>query len=436
MNISIFGLGYVGAVSAACLADAGHTVVGVDLNPVKVEAINAGTTPVSEKHVPEMMEAAVANGRLRATVDIADAILNTDLTLICVGTPSRPNGDIDISNILKVATDIGTVLADKEGFHTVTVRSTVFPGTSELVAEAITEASGKVADVDFAVTVNPEFLREGQGVEDFRNPPIILLGGTSERALDSLASLYDGIDAPMYREETRLAEMVKYANNSFHATKITFANEIGNIAKAMGVDSHKVMELLCADTKLNISPAYLKPGFAFGGSCLPKDVRALQFRSKSLDISSPLLDALLESNAAQIRRVIEQLITLGKRNIGFVGLAFKAGTDDLRESPIVEVIERMIGKGFTCRIYDPEVSTGKLIGANREYIEREIPHLDDLLVSSIDDIVEQADVIVVASKSPECAHLLEHRRPEQLVIDLARIVDEPIQEDWYHGICW
>lgn len=436
MNVSIFGLGYVGAVSAACLADAGHLVVGVDVNPLKIDAINAGTTPVLEKHVPEMIEAAVADGRLRATLDVEDAVLTTDLSLICVGTPSRTNGDIDISHILRVATDIGRVLADKPTFHTITVRSTVFPGTSELVAEAVAEASGKEIDVDFAITVNPEFLREGQGVEDFRNPPLVLIGGSSERALDALASLYDGIDAPMHREEARLAEMVKYANNSFHATKITFANEIGNIAKAMNIDSHRVMALLCADTKLNISPAYLKPGFAFGGSCLPKDVRALQFRSRSLDITSPLLDSLLESNAAQIRRVIDQIIELGQRNIGFVGLAFKSGTDDLRESPIVEVIERMIGKGYSCHIYDPQVSTGKLIGANREYIEREIPHLDDLLVTSLEAVIENSDVIVVASSSPDNVQLLEHRRPEQHIIDLARIVEDPIDEDWYHGICW
>lgn len=436
MNISILGLGYVGSVSAACLADAGHTVVGVDLNTLKVDAINAGTTPVLETHVPEMVEAAVANGRLRATVDIRDAILNTDITLICVGTPSHPNGDIDISIILSVANEIGTVLRDKEAFHTVTVRSTVFPGTAEKVADAIAEASGKTPDVDFAVTVNPEFLREGQGVEDFRNPPLILLGGTSPKALDALAGLYDGIDAPMFREDTRVAEMVKYANNSFHATKITFANEIGNIAKAMEVDSHRVMELLCADTKLNISPAYLKPGFAFGGSCLPKDVRALKFRSKSLDISAPLLDALIESNAAQIKRVIDQLITWGDHNIGFLGLAFKSGTDDLRESPIVEVIERMIGKGLTCRIYDPEVSTGKLIGANREYIEREIPHLDQLLVSSMDEVLDHAEIVVVATGSAEFRSVIERRRPGQRIIDLARIVEEPPTEDWYYGICW
>lgn len=436
MHISILGLGYVGAVSAACLADAGHQVIGVDLNPLKVDAINAGTTPVLEKHVPEMVAAAVEAGRLRATVDLTEAILETDISLICVGTPSRSNGDIDIATILKVATDIGGVLRDKDSFHTVTIRSTVFPGTSELVANAIAEASGKTPDVDFAVTVNPEFLREGQGVEDFRNPPLVLLGGSSDQALDTLAGLYDGIDAPIYREDVRVAEMVKYANNSFHATKITFANEIGNIAKAMDVDSHRVMELLCADTKLNISPAYLKPGFAFGGSCLPKDVRALQFRSKSLDITSPLLDSLLESNSAQIRRVIDQLIAWGDHNLGFVGLAFKSGTDDLRESPIVEVIERMIGKGFTCRIYDPEVSTGKLIGANREYIEREIPHLDQLLVADLADIIDHADVIVVASASEQTNRILEQRRPGQRVLDLARIVESPVDEDWYHGICW
>ncbi len=436
MNISIFGLGYVGSVSAACLCNAGHTVIGVDLNAMKVSAINAGTTPVLETHVPEMVAEGVASGRLKATFDIREAILNTEISLLCVGTPSRPNGDIDISHILKVATDIGTILRDKDAFHTITIRSTVFPGTAEKVASAVAAASGKTADEHFAVTVNPEFLREGQGVDDFRNPPLILIGGTNNFAMDQVAALYEGIDAPVYREPTRTAEMVKYANNSFHATKITFANEIGNISKAMGVDSHRVMELLCADTKLNISPAYLKPGFAFGGSCLPKDVRALQFRSKDLDISAPLLDALLESNQAQIRRVIDQLLAWGERNIGFLGLAFKSGTDDLRESPIVEVIERMIGKGFSCRIYDPEVSTGKLIGANLDYIEQEIPHLDELLVGSMDEVLDHADVIVVANATDEFKKVLEYRRPEQRIIDLAHIIDVSPSGDWYEGICW
>ncbi len=436
MRISIFGLGYVGSVTAACLADAGHTVIGVDLNQLKVDAINAGETPVLETHVPEMVAAGVADGRLRATLDLADAVLNTDISLLCVGTPSAANGDIDVSHILKVASDIGRMLKDKSTFHTITVRSTVFPGTAELVTQAITESSGKVADVDFGVTVNPEFLREGQGVEDFRNPPLILIGGSCEPAIDAVARLYDGIDAPMFKEDTRVAELTKYANNSFHATKITFANEIGNLAKAMGIDSHRVMALLCADTKLNISPTYLKPGFAFGGSCLPKDVRALNFRAKSLDVSVPLLESLLESNRLQITRVIDLVVASDHRKLGFCGLAFKSGTDDLRESPIVEVIERMLGKGYECRIYDPEVSTGKLIGANREYIQAEIPHLDDLLVTSLDAVIEHAETIVVSSATPEFRDVVKRRRPNQRIIDLARIVDAPLDDEWYEGICW
>lgn len=436
MKISIFGLGYVGSVTAACLADLGHSVVGVDVNPTKVDAINRGETPVLEAHVPEMMSAAKAAGRLRATLDLRDAVLHTDLSLLCVGTPSAANGDINISHILKVATDIGTVLQDKSTFHTITIRSTVFPGTAELVADAVRSASGKQPDVDFAITANPEFLREGQGVEDFQNPPLILVGGSCQQAIDAVASLYAGIEAPLFVEETSVAELTKYANNSFHATKITFANELGNLAKAMDIDSHRVMALLCADTKLNISPKYLKPGFAFGGSCLPKDVRALNFRAKSLDVSVPLFESLLESNRLQIRRVIDLLVADEARQLGFLGLAFKSGTDDLRESPIVEVIERMIGKGFTCRIYDPEVATGKLIGTNREYIQREIPHLDELLVGSMDEIVAHADTIVVSSSTPEFREVLTRRRPNQRIVDLARIVESPLDDEWYEGICW
>ncbi|MEE9414994.1 MAG: nucleotide sugar dehydrogenase [Acidimicrobiales bacterium] len=436
MRVSIFGLGYVGAVSAACLADSGHTVIGVDLNPNKVDTINAGRTPVLEDHLPKMIAEAVADGRLRATLDGNDAVLRTDISLLCVGTPSRPNGDIDTSHIIDVAYHIGSTLRHKEQFHTITIRSTVFPGTADRAAAAIEEASGKRNGVDFAVTVNPEFLREGQGVDDFRHPPLVLIGGTNSQALDAVAALYDGIPATIYREPTKVAEMIKYANNSFHATKITFANEIGNLSKAMGIDSHRVMELVCADTKLNISPAYLRPGFAFGGSCLPKDVRALEFRSKSLDIETPMLSSLLESNRFQVRRVIDLLIELGEPKIGFCGLAFKSGTDDLRESPIVEVIERMLGKGFDCRIYDPEVSTGKLIGSNRDFIEQEIPHLDKLLTSTMQEVIEHADVIVVANNTPEYRQVLDRRHPGQRVVDLARIVPTRIEADWYEGLCW
>lgn len=436
MRVSIFGLGYVGAVSAACLADSGHEVIGVDLNPHKVDTINAGGTPVLEDHLPAMIASAVADGRLCATLDGKDAVLRTDISLLCVGTPSRSNGDIDTSHIIDVAHQIGTTLREKDQFHTITIRSTVFPGTADRAATAIEEASGKRNGVDFAVTVNPEFLREGQGVEDFRHPPLVLIGGSNPHALDAVAALYDGVPATIYREPTKVAEMIKYANNSFHATKITFANEIGNLSKAMGIDSHRVMELVCADTKLNISPAYLRPGFAFGGSCLPKDVRALEFRSKSLDLATPLLSSLLQSNQFQIRRVIDLLVAWGDRKIGFCGLAFKSGTDDLRESPIVEVIERMIGKGFDCRIYDPEVSTGKLIGSNLDFIEQEIPHLDKLLTNTMQEVIDHADVVVVANNTPEFRQVLDRRQTGQRVVDLARIVPTRIDADWYEGICW
>lgn len=436
MKVSLFGLGYVGCVCAGCFSRSGHEVIGVDVNPLKVEILNSGKSPIVEHGVGELLEAGVRAGKLRATLSAREAILRSDVSLICVGTPSRPNGSLDLGYIYKVAEEIGAALRDRHDYHVVVVRSTVMPGTAAEVQTILERRSGKKASVGFGVVVNPEFLREGSAVADYMNPPFTLLGGYDARALDLVAGLYDGLQAPVVRAETRVAEMVKYANNAFHATKISFANEIGNICKALGIDSHKVMEIFCRDHKLNLGAYYLKPGFAFGGSCLPKDLRALTFRAKELDVEAPLLQSLIPSNSLQVRRVVDQLLRWKARKLGFLGLSFKGGTDDLRESPIVEVVETMVGKGYDVRIYDSNVSLARLFGANKEYIEREIPHIDRLMCSTVDEVLDHADAVVIGNRSPEFDRVVETVPPGLRVLDLVRVKDEPPTFEGYDGICW
>jgi GDP-mannose 6-dehydrogenase len=436
VKVSLFGLGYVGCVSAACLARAGFRVVGVDVNPLKVDILNSGQSPIVERDVHALIMAAVTGGTLRATTDAREAVLETDVSLVCVGTPSNANGSLDLRHVFKVAEEIGAALRSKDGWHLVILRSTVMPGTTARAVEVLERASGKKVGSDFGIAVNPEFLREGTAVADFEQPPLTLIGGDDDRAIDMAAGLYASIKAPVVRVPIPVAEMVKYANNAFHALKITFANEIGNISKALGIDSHRVMDILCMDRKLNLSPAYLKPGFAFGGSCLPKDVRALTFRANELDVKTPLLSSLTASNSLQIRRVIDQLLEWRIHKLGFLGLAFKGGTDDLRESPIVEVIETMLGKGYDCRIFDANVSLAKIFGANKEYIEREIPHLDRLMCRSVDEVVEHAEVLVVANRHPDFERVLRNLRPGQRLLDLVRLTGDPPRLDGYEGLCW
>lgn len=436
MNVAVFGLGYVGSVSAACLAHAGHRVVGVDPNTDKVEKINAGESPVLEPQVPEMVTAALASGHLRAVTTPSEALDDADVSVLCVGTPSRPNGNIDLRYIEGVCREIGTALADDERSHCVVIRSTVMPGTAQRARDVLAEASGRTGDRAITVGVNPEFLREGQGVEDFLNPPLVLIGADDDATAATIEALYEGIEAPRFVEPVRTAEMVKYANNSFHAAKVTFANEIGAVASGLGIDGQRVMEILCADTKLNISPAYLRPGFAFGGSCLPKDVRALNYAAKSADVSTPMLSSLLISNEIQVQRVIDQIVEWGDRKVGFVGLSFKAGTDDLRESPLVEVVERVLGKGFDCTIYDPDVSPPDLIGGNRDFIEREIPHLDRFLVHDISDLVDRAEVIVVAKSGAEVVDAFANRDHGRKIIDLVRLTPDAVSSADYKGVAW
>lgn len=436
MKISIFGLGYVGAVSAGCLASEGHAVVGVDPNRTKVDLINQGTAPIVEKDIGEMIAAAVAAGRLRATTSIIDAVHDTEMSLICVGTPSQLNGNLDLSFVRRVCEDIGAALRDKAGFHVVVARSTMLPGSMRnVVIPTLEAASGKKAGVDFGVCNNPEFLREGTAVWDYHHPPKTVIGETDPRAGDLLVQLYAGMDAPLVRTDIETAEMVKYADNNWHALKVAFANEIGNICKAAGIDGHKVMAIFCQDTKLNLSAYYMKPGFAFGGSCLPKDVRALTYKARSMDVDVPVLNAILPSNERQVRKAIDMITAKGSRKVGVLGFAFKAGTDDLRESPMVEVVEHLIGKGYELRLYDRNVNLAALTGANRDYILNHIPHISRLMVDTVQAVTDFADVVVIGNGAAEFRGVLDALRPEQVVVDFVRIA-ERASGAGYDGICW
>ena len=437
MKISIFGLGYVGAVSAACLASEGHDVVGVDVDTTKVDLINQGRSPIVEEGIGELIEKVVRNGCLRATTDVQEAVADSALSLICVGTPSNENGSLKLDYVERVCRQIGEALREKDDRHVVVVRSTMLPGTvDKLVRPTLESGSGKSSRTDFDVCINPEFLREGTSIKDFYSPPFTLIGSDSDDVADTIAKLYASIDAPIYITSVRAAEMVKYACNCFHGLKVSFANEVGNICKELGIDSHEVMDVFCKDTKLNLSPYYLKPGFAFGGSCLPKDLRALQYQAKELDLKVPVLDAALESNLLQIERAIQLIMRTGKRKIGFLGFAFKAGTDDLRESPVVAVIERLIGKGFDVKLYDREVSLAKLVGANKQYIEREIPHISNLMLTEVEDVLEHAEVVVIGNPSPEFRKLEQKILDGRVVVDLVRIFGERKSGSQYQGICW
>jgi GDP-mannose 6-dehydrogenase len=438
MKISIFGLGYVGSVSAACFAQQGHHVIGVDVNPHKAAIINSGHSPVIEREINEIMADVVGQGWLQATTEAATGVLNSDVSLICVGTPSNDNGSLDLSYIERVCRDIGAALRQKEGFHTVVVRSTVLPGTTEGCAIPTLEAaSGKTAGRDFGVCFNPEFLREGTSVHDFYHPPYTVIGQLDSHGAEVAASLYKDLEVPLLVVPVRVAEMVKYANNSFHALKVVFANEIGNICKRQGIDSHQVMDIFCMDDKLNLSPYYLKPGYAFGGSCLPKDLRALLYHAHSLDSKLPVLEAILPSNEQQVKIGYELIHRTGKKNVGVLGFSFKAGTDDLRESPLVELIETLIGKGYHVQVYDRNVSLAQLHGANRAYIEREIPHIASLMCDSVQDLLAESEVVVIGNKAPEFIQVLQQLEPEQIVIDLVRISKEVDHlNSLYEGICW
>ena len=437
-SVSVFGLGYVGCVSSACLAREGHTVVGVDVNPTKVALVNSGRSTIVEEGIAELVTQMVSSGRLRATTSVAEAVLATDISLVCVGTPSAANGALDLSYVERVCSEIGAAIRDKATFHTIVIRSTVLPGTVHGVATpAIERASGKTAGVDFGVCSNPEFLREGTSIKDFLDPPFTLIGADTDQAANAVRLLYAGLEAPVHVVAVRVAEMVKYACNCYHGLKVGFANEIGNICKALDVDSHEVMRVFCEDRKLNISAAYLKPGYAFGGSCLPKDLRAVTHKARELDIETPILRATLESNRRQIERAFSMIQKTGARRVGMLGLSFKPGTDDLRESPLVSLIELMVGKGMELAIYDRDVSEAQLIGANKEYIEGEIPHIWSLMRGSARDVIAHGDVIVVGNATGEIRALGAASFAGKTVIDLARLFSaRPTEVLRYDGICW
>ncbi|HVG53314.1 MAG TPA: nucleotide sugar dehydrogenase [Vicinamibacterales bacterium] len=438
MKVSVLGLGYVGCVSAAAFADDGHDVVGVDVVADKVAAVNNGHSPIVEPGLADLLQRGVAAGRLRATTSTADAVRSTDLSLICVGTPSRKNGSLDLTYLTRVCQEIGEVLRDKDDYHVVVVRSTVLPGTTHgVVIPTLEAASGKQYGEGFGVSVNPEFLREGTAIRDFAHPPLTLIGHNHAADAAPTKALYQHIEAPLFSASIRVAEMIKYTSNAWHAVKVVFANEIGNLCKRVGVDSHDVMDIFCQDQKLNISSYYMKPGFAFGGSCLPKDVRALQYRARELDLEMPLIGSVLGSNSLQVQHAVDRIVDMGRKKVGLLGFSFKAGTDDLRESPMVILAEALLGKGYQLCIYDRNVSLARLVGANKQYINEQIPHLSQHLCESVDQVLDESEVIVIGNASQEFSEAVTRCRPDQIVLDLVRIpLDFSKVRAQYDGICW
>lgn len=437
MRVSVFGLGYVGTVSAGCLAQDGHEVVGVDSLATKVDLINRGQSPIIEVDIGEIVAATARAGRLRATSDPVQAIRETELSFVCVGTPSQANGNLDLRYIRRICEQIGQALKAKTTRHTVVIRSTILPGTMRsIVIPTLEEFSGKKAGVDFGVCNNPEFLREGSAVQDFRSPPKTVIGELDKASGDMLAKLYEKLEAPLIRTDLESAEMVKYVDNSWHALKIGFANEIGNLCKSFGIDAHAVMNIFCQDRKLNISSAYLLPGFAFGGSCLPKDLRALSYQAKMHDLHLPILTSILPSNEMQITRGLQLIMEKGHTRVGVLGFSFKAGTDDLRESPMIEIIERLIGKGYDLRIYDKNVNIASLVGANRDFILNHIPHISKLMVGDIDAVLNHAQTVVIGTKDVDFKRVPERLREGQLLVDFVRIIEGRSENGKYDGICW
>jgi GDP-mannose 6-dehydrogenase len=436
MRISIFGLGYVGAVCAGCLSARGHDVIGVDISSTKIDLINSGKSPIVEPGLEALLQLGKTSGRLRGTTDVAEAVSASEVSFICVGTPSKKNGDLELNYIEGVCREIGMAMRNKPQRHTVVVRSTVLPGTvKNVVIPILEDCSGKKAGVDFGVAVNPEFLRESTAIQDYDFPPMTVIGELDQASGDLLQSIYEELDAPIIRKDIDVAEMIKYTCNVWHATKVTFANEIGNIAKAVGVDGREVMDVICQDHKLNLSKYYMKPGFAFGGSCLPKDVRALSYRAGSLDVEAPLIGSLMRSNVVQVQNAYNIIASYDKRKVALLGLSFKAGTDDLRESPLVELAEMLIGKGFDLSIYDSNVEYARVYGANKEYIEAKIPHVSSLLNSDFDAVVDNAEVIILGNGDGRFAALAQQALVGKHVVDLVGFMPTASRAG-SEGICW
>jgi GDP-mannose 6-dehydrogenase len=439
LSVSIFGLGYVGSVSAACFASLGHTVIGVDVSETKVKMMDSGRTPIVEARMTEMVAEAHRLGRLRATTDALTAVLDSQVSFVCVGTPSLKNGKLDLSHIEDVARQIGAAIRRKQTPHVFVLRSTVLAGTTETIVLPILEKeSGKKCGQDFTVCYNPEFMREGSAVADFLNPPYTILGASDTKHLAPLRELYKDTPGTLYETTIPVAEMVKYFSNCYHALKVGFANEMGTMCKHLGVDAHAVTKIFTSDSKLNISPAYLSPGFAFGGSCLPKDLRAITYKAKELDLKLPLLESLMPSNAEHIDRAVEMVMGTGKKKIAQLGLSFKAGTDDLRESPQVQLIKRLMGEGLEVKIWDEDVSLGRLAGSNRQYIEEVIPHIGSVLSADLEGVLKTAEVVILGNRSATKDQLARYLRKDQIVIDLIHLdkTRRPEGAAAYEGICW
>lgn len=436
MKINIYGMGYVGCVSAACLANEGNIVTGIDIDDNKVSIINKGRSPIVEKGLQEIIRKGISSGNLRATTEGAPS---ADVSIICVGTPSNENGSLDLRHIIRVSEQIGEEIKRIRSYHVVTIRSTVLPGTVEnIVIPILARTSKKRLGTDFGVCMNPEFMREGTSVHDYYNPPFTVIGEHDRKSGDRIAGIYKNVKAELIRTEIKVAEMIKYSCNVFHAVKVSFGNEIGNICKKLGINSHEVMDIFCRDTKLNLSPYYLKPGFAFGGSCLPKDVRAILYKSKELDLDPPLLKSVLPANQNQVDVAFDMVRKCGKKRVGILGLSFKAGTDDLRESPMVELVEKLIGKGYEVKIFDNEVSLARIHGANRRYINKVIPHISTLLKSSMTEAFDDTDVIVAGNRNREFSDYISNSRRKNVhIIDLVNLdIRERNRKMTYEGICW
>lgn len=435
MKISMFGLGYVGCVGAACLAEMGHHVIGTDVSENKVRLLNEGKPTIIEAEIGELVKKAHEKGLLEATADYHYAVRNSEISFIVVGTPSTREGHLNLEYIFNVAREIGEALREKDAFHIVAIRSTVLPGTNKKVGEIIAEVSGKERGRDFTVVSNPEFLREGTAVRDYRNPPLTLIGTDSEIAEKKFRELYRDIPGEFISTDIEVAEIMKYVNNTYHGLKIVFANEVGNICKALGIDSHKVMDIFCRDTQLNISPYYFKPGFAYGGSCLPKDSRAFRTLAHDLYVDVPVINAIHPSNEQQKQNAVEIIERKGKRRIGILGLSFKAGTDDLRCSPIVDVAEVLLGKGYEIHIYDKNVRISQLTGTNADFIAAKLPHLHEMITDDLDAVCKACDVLVITNREKEFADIPE-KYPHKAIVDLARQYDELDYEGNYEGISW
>lgn len=434
MNISIFGLGYVGCVSLGCLARDGHRVIGVDVAENKVNLINNGKTTIVEAEIDKIINENWKKKRIFSTTDYKKAVLETDISMICVGTPGTDQGHLNLKHVFNTARDIGEALKEKENFHIIVIRSTVLPGTNKKFGELVEKTSGKKRNVHFAVVSNPEFMREGSAVNDYYNPSLIVLGSDNENALKTIREIYKEIDAPIEYTEIEVSEIIKYVNNSFHALKVSFANEVGNICKKLEIDSHKVMNLFCKDTRLNISPYYFKPGFAYGGSCLPKDLKGLTTLAHDFYLSLPILESIELSNRNQKEIGLDMIINKGKKKIGILGFSFKKGTDDLRYSPIVEIIERLLGKGYDILIYDEKVNLSKISGTNKEYIDKHIPHLSNLISGDFDYVVSNSELLVVSHDDDKFRNLIE-KSTNKIFVDLTRISNKRSGGN-YDGICW